>query len=120
MRDWVQPDLLGEPEPAAAPSPARWQRPAQCPACGTREPTGLQLRNNHGIAPGEEGVYGFPPGRHPVYGAMCAAQHYVTNHITYYVRHPNPERLAEAMRRGRKLRLDVDAVVIRALNEEKE
>lgn len=54
---------------------ALWSRPATCPQCGGEEPSGWALRNNHGAAPGEPGIGGFPPGRHPIYGTLCAAQY---------------------------------------------
>lgn len=124
MTDHVQPDLFGdldrEEEQAqhaqaqAAERTRLFQQPATCPSCGTHEPSGYLLRNNHGVEPGTEGVCGFPPGRHPIFGAMCTAQHLVTNHITYCARREDPEALAERQQRGRELGLDVEAITRRA------
>lgn len=124
MTDHVQPDLFGdldraeeetrEAEARAAERTRLFQQPATCPSCGTHEPSGYLLRNNHGVEPGTEGVCGFPRGAHPIYGAMCTAQYLVTNHITYYARRDEPEALAERQERGRALGLDVEAITERA------
>jgi hypothetical protein len=95
-----------------------YHRPATCPACGTREPNGYLLSNNHGIEPdGHGGVGNFPVGEHPIYGAMCTAQYLVSNHITYAAKHGEAERLARRQQRGRELGLDVEAITARALKE---
>lgn len=99
---------------AAAEREARWNAPATCPACGTTEPRGWLLRNNHGLDPDDPRIGGFPAGEHPIYGAMCTAQYLVKNHITYYARRDEPTALAERMERGRGLGLDVDAIVAEA------
>lgn len=103
------PEVAAEREAAAAAreaSDALWQSPATCPACGTVEPSGYLLRNNHWYQPGEA------LRDHPIYGRQCIAQHLVSNHITYAVRHPEegPEFLAV----GRRMGLDVDAIVAAA------
>lgn len=112
----VQPDLFGDLDRAEA-ERALWAEPATCPSCGTTEPNGWMLNNNHGYRPGETGICGWPAGEHPIFGTRCVAQHLVTNHITYYVRHPDPARLAERMERGRALGLDVDAIIAAARSE---
>ena len=113
MSDHVQPDLFGDLDRAEELT-RLYQQPATCPACGTREPNGYRLRNNHGAEPGAEGICGFPPGRHPIFGGMCTAQYLVTNHITYAARRNEPEHLAERQQRGRELELDVEAITRRA------
>lgn len=124
MTDHVQPDLFGDldreegqarqAQEQAAERTRLFQQPATCPSCGTDEPSGYLLRNNHGVEPGAEGVCGFPRGQHPIYGGMCTAQYLVTNHITYYARRDEPEALAERQERGRELGLDVEAIARQA------
>ena len=112
----VQPDLFGDYDRAQEEAD-RWRQPATCPACGTTEPNGYLLSQNHGAQPGQPGICGFPPGGHPIYGAGCLAQHLVRNHITYAVRQGEADMLAERMERGRALGLDVDAIAAAARHE---
>lgn len=113
MPESIQPDLFGEYDRAQEEA-ARWRQPASCPACGTKEPSGYMLRQNHGADPAEAGICGFPPGEHPIYEAMCTAQYLVSNHITYAARHDEADMLAERMERGRVLGLDVEAIAVAA------
>ena len=86
-----------------------WQQPHTCPCCGTQEPNGFVLRNNHGIDPGEDAICGFPIGEHPNFGDLCVAQWLTRNHIAWAVEHDDDiERYVE---RGRQLGLDVDAIL---------
>ena len=43
----IQPDLFGDYDRAQEQA-QRWRQPATCPACGTQEPSGYLLRQNHG------------------------------------------------------------------------
>lgn len=110
------PEVIAEREANEAARQAHdalWRSPATCPACGTVEPSGYLLQNNHWYRPGE------PLREHPIYGRQCIAQHLVSNHIHYAVRHPEegPRFLAERMQRGRGLGLDVEAIVAAAREE---
>lgn len=109
----LQPDLFGESEAREAEA-ARWRQPATCPCCGTQEPSGWMLRNNHGITPGEEAVGGFPSGQHPIYGRQCVAQVLVANHIYYDVTNGRDEELERDINRGRALGLDVESIIGKA------
>ncbi|MEZ5087738.1 MAG: hypothetical protein R2722_16350 [Tessaracoccus sp.] len=110
MTDNIQPDLFGDYDRAQERA-ARWREAARCPSCGTDEPSGYLLSQNHGYEPGEPGISGFPFGGHPIYGAECVAQHLVRNHIIYAIRKGSTDMLVERCERGRSLRLDVDAIV---------
>lgn len=115
----IQPDLFGDYDRAQE-AAERWRQPASCPACGTHEPSGYMLRQNHGAEPGEPGICGFPAGEHPIYGAECVAQNLVRNHITYAARHEQADMLAERMERGRALGLDVEAIAADAREDSPE
>lgn len=106
----VQPDLFGEYD-ADQERQRVWSLPATCPSCGTTEPNGHRLRDNHGYDPVTGLISGFPLGQHPNYGSMCLAQHLVRNHITYYVADGNAVALEERCRRGQELQLDVDQII---------
>lgn len=112
----VQPDLFGDFDRAQE-AKRLWEQPHTCPSCGTEERNGYLLQMNHGVNPETGGVAHFPPGRHPIYGSSCVAQHLVTNHIRYAVRHDDEQMLTERIERGRALRLDVDAIVAAARQE---
>lgn len=109
----VQPDLFGEYDAARA-QRALWDQPHTCPRCGTHEPNGYLLHQNHGIDPGTDNICGYPRGQHPNYGDKCLAQHLVTNHIIYDLRYGTPD-LAQPrprnIQRARQLGLDVDAII---------
>ncbi|MGC1209573.1 MAG: hypothetical protein WA880_16630 [Ornithinimicrobium sp.] len=109
MGEHVQPDLFGEYDQAQE-QEARLRQPATCPSCGTEEPNGWLLTNNHGYDIDTEGISGFPAGQHPIYGAMCVAQSLVSSHIVYAVRNGDTEQLAERKERGRELGLDVEQI----------
>ena len=109
----VQPDLFGEHDAREAEA-QRWREPATCPACGTREPNGFLLNNNHGIQPGEQAVGGYPAGQHPIYDGMCVSQILRRNHIIHAVRTGDDEALERAAERGRERGLDVDAIIAEA------
>lgn len=109
----LQPDLFGESEAREAEA-SLWRQPATCPCCGTQEPSGWMLRNNHGIAPGEEAVGGSPAGQHPLYGDQCVAQVLVTGHIYYDVTNGRDEELERDINRGRELGLDVESIISKA------
>lgn len=114
-----QPDLFGELDAEADNAAARvqardaaerlWSQPATCPCCGTTEPNGYLLRNNHGAEPGKDGIFGFPAGEHPNYGPYCLAQSLVAGHIWIDAQGNRPT-LADSMTRGRELNLDVEAI----------
>lgn len=116
----VQPDLFGdydreEAEKIRAAKEAdrrhrAWQAPQTCPSCGTEEPSGYLLRNNHGYDPEHFRICGYPQGEHPNYGNKCIAQDLVTNHITYDARKGHTDALERSMTRGRELGLDVEAI----------
>lgn len=107
----VQPDLFGDYDLEAAEKRQAeeqaehhkqlWQSPHTCPSCGTAEPNGYLLRNNHGWHP-----EALPTDA----DRKCTAQWLTTNHITYYATHQDPDNLALAMDRGRQLGLDIDTI----------
>ena len=115
----IQPDLFGDYDRAQEQA-QRWRQPATCPACGTQEPSGYLLRQNHGADPDQPGICGFPPGEHPNYAAMCVAQYLVRNHIIHATRTGNAEQLTRDKTRGRQLGLDVDAIEATAHEETRE
>lgn len=87
---------------------AFYDSPQQCPCCGSREPNGWLLRNNHGINP-DGTLCGFPIGEHPNYQAQCIAQSLVSNHIRHDLTHGlDPAR---DIARGRALGLDVEKII---------
>lgn len=110
MTNHVQPDLFGDYDRQQEAS-ARRRQPATCPCCGTREPNGYLLLQNHGIDVDDLGIGGFPPGQHPIYGGACVAQHLVRNHIIHAAQTGAVAQLKERMRRGRDLGLDVDSII---------
>lgn len=93
---------------------AWYASPQLCPCCGSREPNGWLLRNNHGINP-DGTLCGFPIGQHPNYQAHCIAQSLVSIHIYYAVtRGLDPAR---DIARGRTLGLDVEKIIAESLGE---
>lgn len=116
MTESIQPDLFGDYDRTQAQA-ERWRQPATCPACGTEVHNAWELDLGHGFRPGEPGVYGYPLGKHPIYGADCLTQFNVRNHIIAAVRGNDPDRLTERMQRGRELRLDVETIAAAAREE---
>lgn len=106
----VQLDLFGhhDTKPVLA---QLWALPATCTHCGTHEPSGHLLRQNHGVDP--DGISTTTTQAR----GLCTAQWLVTNHITYAVKHGTVEQLARDSDRGRQLRLDVDAIIAAARQE---
>jgi hypothetical protein len=68
----IQPDLFGDYDRDQEQA-QRWRQPATCPACGTQEPSGYLLRQNHGADPDQPGICGFPPGGTPPTTPLCAS-----------------------------------------------
>jgi hypothetical protein len=80
-----QPDLFGDWDREQERREI-WNQPHTCSRCGTREPNGMLLQNNHGIDPETDLVFGFPRGEHTIYGDMCVAQYLTRNHLIWAVR----------------------------------
>lgn len=111
-----QPDLFGEDD-AAEQRAQGWNQPQTCPRCGTHEPTGYLLRNNHGIDPSTDTIGGYARGEHPNYDEMCVAQDLVSNHISWAVQTGNDDTLIRVCERGCQLGLDVVGIMLQAQKE---
>lgn len=113
MTDLVQPDLFGEYN-AQQERDRLAQQPATCPRCGTTEPNGHLLYQNHGAKPGEDTIHGAARGEHLTYRDYCTAQFLAANNIHFDVVHNLDDNLARSVARGRTLGLDTDAIITQA------